>query len=254
MDTIARWDSGARRPPKAAVLVAQAIVEEIIANGLESGARLETEVEMVERFQVSRGTLRESLRLLEHQGVITMKTGPSGGPVVSNPDSRHLASSMSLLLMFSGSTFETVIEMRLHLEPTIARMAAQEPSEELCTALLDSVARMEAGGLSNAADFKDENRRFHSLIAWGSGNSLFGYLVNALNWITDSVLGDADLSSDLRQEALEQHRELTEVIINANPDGAFDAMANHIGAALAQLREHSPEALTRFISWDVYGS
>src|SRR5437660_9252231 len=79
------------RPPKAAMLVAQRIVRHIVRGNLQAGDLLPPERVMLETYQTGRGTLREALRLLEFQGVIALKPGPRGGPVVLNPDASHLA-------------------------------------------------------------------------------------------------------------------------------------------------------------------
>ena len=63
------------RPPKAAMLVAQRIVRDIVPGGLRPGDVLPPERAMLATYETGRGTLREALRLLEFQGVITLKPG-----------------------------------------------------------------------------------------------------------------------------------------------------------------------------------
>lgn len=91
------------RPMKTAMLVAQRIVADINERGNVVGDRLPPERLMLEKYDVGRGTLRESLRFLELQGVITLKPGPGGGPVVVQPDASSLATSLALLLQFSDA-------------------------------------------------------------------------------------------------------------------------------------------------------
>src|SRR5262245_42511900 len=122
--------TAAGRPKKTALLVAQRIVEDINSRGNRVGDRLPPEKAMLEDYDVGRGTLRESLRFLELQGVLTLKPGPSGGPIVQQPDSTALANSLSLLLQFQKAPFKTVIETRVALEPAMARQAAERMSEE----------------------------------------------------------------------------------------------------------------------------
>ena len=66
----------ATRPPKAALLVAQRIVQDALREGRKPGDLLAPERTMLEKYQTGRGTLREALRLLEFQGVIT-RTSPA---------------------------------------------------------------------------------------------------------------------------------------------------------------------------------
>ena len=60
------------RPPKAAMLVAQRIVRDIMRSGMSPGDLLPPERIMIETYETGRGTLREALRLLEFQGVISL--------------------------------------------------------------------------------------------------------------------------------------------------------------------------------------
>ncbi len=61
--------------------VVDQIQEAILQGRLKAGNKLPSERELQEIFQTSRGTLREALRVLEQKGLITIKTGVSGGPL-----------------------------------------------------------------------------------------------------------------------------------------------------------------------------
>src|ERR687891_1501467 len=74
---------------KTSILVAHELARQ--ASQLEPGDILPPERVLIEQLKVGRGTLREALRLLELQGVITLKAGPGGGPVVARPDQRALS-------------------------------------------------------------------------------------------------------------------------------------------------------------------
>ena len=114
-----------QRATKAAVVVARRLVDEILRDDLAPGTRLPPEHEMLEQLEVSRGTLREALRYLELQGVISIKSGPGGGPAVAVPDGHNLASDLGLLLAMSRTPFQHVLDVRLLLEPPIAAAAGR---------------------------------------------------------------------------------------------------------------------------------
>src|ERR1700733_6247644 len=96
--------SGTRRPQKAAMLIAQRIVHDALREHLRPGARLPAGGLMLERYEIGRGTLREALRLLEFEGVITLKPGPKGGPILLNPAASHLASTLQLLMQLNRAS------------------------------------------------------------------------------------------------------------------------------------------------------
>src|SRR5699024_2448427 len=134
-----------RMPPKRSEVVAQRLVRDIRANGKVAGDLLETEAQLCETYSVGRSTIREALRLLELQGVIQIRPGRGGGPVVGPPSSRHLARTLALLMQFSDTRFRTVVETRGQIEPFSAALCAQQRDEEITSALEDSVERMREG-------------------------------------------------------------------------------------------------------------
>src|SRR5690242_15187455 len=104
----------APRPPgapkqKAAVIVAKRIVGQIERLRLGPGDKLPPERAMQEEYGVGRGTLREALRFLELQGVLSLKTGPGGGPVVRQPDSTHLATTLALTMQFADAPYRVIV-------------------------------------------------------------------------------------------------------------------------------------------------
>ena len=185
---VARKKSGARRG-KAAVVLAQEIAREIHRRGLGAGDKLLSEQKMVERYGVARGSLREALRYLELQGVLRIKSGPGGGPVIQVPDGRHFASTLALMLQFVGARFRTIVETRWVVEPGIAALAAERATEDDVAALRAAVAAMR-DTLADGRRFAEAHRRFHDLLAYASGNPLFRFLVPALHWISDGAGGD----------------------------------------------------------------
>src|ERR1700761_3764543 len=89
-------------PVKAAERIARQIVEDISGGTVVPGETLATEASMLKTFKVSRGTLREALRLMEIQGLVVLKSGPSGGPVLARPDPLFAGRMLTLFLRLSG--------------------------------------------------------------------------------------------------------------------------------------------------------
>ncbi len=139
---------------------------------------------MVEEFGVSRATVREALRFLELQGALRIKAGPGGGPVVSVPGAEHLASVLSLHLQFLDASFSSVVDARRAIYPVLAAQAAENASREDVVALRESIARMNADA-HDAELFREEARRFMSLVAAASGNRVLALLVDALHRMSE---------------------------------------------------------------------
>src|ERR1700677_49000 len=119
---------------------------------MRPGDLLPPERVMVEQYGTGRGTLREALRLLEFQGVIALKPGPGGGPILLEPDSTHLSSTIILLMELKTSPFRTIVEARTALEPMISSLAAANMDEDSLLELKRTTDQM-AANLDNEHSF-----------------------------------------------------------------------------------------------------
>lgn len=249
---VPRAPGGVTRPQKTALLVAKQIVEDIARRGNTVGDRLPPEHLMLEEYGVGRGTLRESLRYLELQGAIMLKPGPGGGPIVQQPDAGTLAASLSLLLQFENAPFSTIMEARSVMEPSIARLAAQRMRPEALEDLRANVETLRADSADTAA-FTAESERFHALIAWGSGNALFGYLFDAMVGILAGATMGVEYPKRQRDHTCSIHEEIYAAIADRDPDAASELMARHITEHTTYLEKRFRSALERPIRWDLGG-
>jgi DNA-binding FadR family transcriptional regulator len=113
------------RKPKVAEVVAHNIARDISTRRLSPGARLPSEAVALARFNVSRSSLREALRLLELLGVISIRTGAGGGPVVSQVTSGDFGSTTTFYYHLIGVTIREILEARCILEPVLVRLAVE---------------------------------------------------------------------------------------------------------------------------------
>jgi DNA-binding FadR family transcriptional regulator len=239
----------AQRPPKAAMLVAQRIVSDALRDNLEPGDLLLPERTMLEKYQTGRGTLREALRLLEFQGVIALKPGPRGGPVLQSPDASHLASTVVLLLQLKAAPFRTIVEVRTVMEPLISSLAAERISDEDLSELEATIAQMR-DRMDDQHSFLDANKRFHDIIAWSSGNTLFGYVIESLLGIMDGTALGVDYPGHRRTAILRAHEEIYEALKARDPKQAEARMRDHIEAYERYAERKFPQVLKETIPWD----
>ena len=97
---------------------------------------------MLERYQTGRGTLREALRFLEFQGVLTLKPGPGGGPILLKPDAGNLSSTLVLLMQMNQAPFKEIVQVRSAIEPMISMLAAEVMTDTQLGYLEDSIIQM----------------------------------------------------------------------------------------------------------------
>lgn len=237
-----------RKPPKTAIVVAQRIVADINRMGNVPGERLPPEHSMLEQYSVSRGTLREALRFLELQGVITLKPGPGGGPIVQKPDSQSLEIALTLMLQFEQAPYRSIAESREGIEPIIARLAAKRITPELKEQLIESVEVMREK-LHDLQTFLEMNKVFHHVIAVASENVLLANIIDALLDLLDGSSIGVDYSTVRREAILEAHERVLEAILSGNEDAAEKAMLDHIDEYLVYLEKRHPEALEWPVVW-----
>ena len=96
-----------KRGAKVAEALAQEIVHEIVSRKLRPGTLLSSEAQMLEDYGVGRGSLREALRILEVHGLITMKPGRNGGPMVIEVRTRDYGRMSTLFFHLGGVTFRS---------------------------------------------------------------------------------------------------------------------------------------------------
>src|ERR1700722_17497287 len=104
--------------------VADQIRQAIFRGLIVTGHKLPPEREMAEHFQTSRVALREALRALEKEGLITIKRGAGGGAFVANFDNtlRALTDSLSTVVRLGQAKSAHLTEVRAILEPEISRL------------------------------------------------------------------------------------------------------------------------------------
>ena len=188
-----RYSGEPRRSEKASVEVARRIIDDLVKQGYRVGDRFPPEPDMLKAYEVSRETLREGLRLLEVQGLITIRRGPGGGPRVAPVNAAYLARSASLYFHVSGATYREVFEAWLDLEPTlVARVARREDRAEVEDAMAPflhtDLAHDPRGVFDSAA-------AFHSEIGRLSGNRVLVLLLQSINHIlTELMMERIDLT------------------------------------------------------------
>ncbi|WP_368680314.1 FadR/GntR family transcriptional regulator [Rhodococcus opacus] len=239
-------------PLKRAEMVAQRVVHMIQEQGLKPGDPLPIESDMYETFGVGRSTLREALRVLEQQGVIVIRPGRGGGPTVGLPDSRHLASTLALLMQFSDTPFRSVLETREYIEPIAAALCAQNGDERVIDGLRQSVDAMRAN-ISDEDTFLYENHRFHELIAEGARNPLISYFLNSLDWIIDGARLGVVYSQASRKQVALIHDQICEAIEDGDRDRARDAMSEHMRDTRAFFERKHPRVMNQALTWEMYG-
>lgn len=230
------------------MLVARQIVADINRRGNVPGDRLPPEKMMLEKYQIGRGTLRESLRYLELQGLITLKPGPGGGPVVESPNSVGLATSLTLLLQVENAPYRNIVEARGTLEPAMSSLAALRMSDDELETMRVNLERMRAG-IDDEEVFSETNREFHDIVAHGSGNVLFAHMIDALTGILDGTSMGIEYPQHRRVAVHAAHTRIYEALLSRDASAAADTMREHIDEYTQFIGSKYPKIVESAISW-----
>ncbi len=238
------------RAVKTSERVAAAIVSEIVSGGLGAGERLPNEATMLERFRVGRASLREALRILEVHGLISLRSGPGGGPVVAAVDPRDVARTFSLYLNLTGARIRELVEARLFLEPMVARMAAERGDPESLRRLERALA-YEASIPADDNGYIDAANHFHYTVATMSGNRVVDLLATALKELyTTRTVAGGHASRTTEPTIRREHRAIGEAILAGDADTAEQLMREHTHLYLGRVLDASPEFAESTITWD----
>lgn len=153
--------------------IAAQIRAELAAGRLKVGSRLPSERALSEQFGVSRNTLREALRSLEHAGLIRLQKGARGGAFISERSGDAIATGLMDLYHLGSISPAKLTEARIWLESVIVREACQNATADDLAELNRNIEDAEAAAAEG--DFERRVERhldFHRILARMSGNPI----------------------------------------------------------------------------------
>jgi GntR family transcriptional regulator, transcriptional repressor for pyruvate dehydrogenase complex len=219
----------AERADKISEVLARRIVREIARDHLAPGTRLPPEAAMLRRLGVGRASLREALRILEVYGLITIKPGPGGGPIVHAPTSREFARASTFYYHLGGATLRDLLEARRCVDPLLARLAAASDDTDASALLMESVDASErAYELDDIGTWRRHDFDFHGLVAAASGNRVMDLFGQSLRALFNDRVGERMMGAHDRDVVRNEHRAIANAIACRDPDGAERLMAAHM--------------------------
>ncbi|MDZ7761887.1 MAG: FadR/GntR family transcriptional regulator [Desulfovermiculus sp.] len=144
--------------------VVDQIQEAILEGRLKPGDILPSERELKEMLQVSRGTLREALRVLEQKGLIHIKLGVGGGAVVQDASYEPVTESLALLIRHQKVSLTHLAEFRAGIEGEAAAHAARQINSaqaEHLHSLLNQAAACIGPGEDQTQTFLEADKAIH---------------------------------------------------------------------------------------------
>jgi GntR family transcriptional repressor for pyruvate dehydrogenase complex len=238
-----------QRPAKLAVATAHRIVADIDREGLRPGDRLPTEVDLQERYDVSRATLREALRLLEAHGVLSTRAGRTGGAVVRTPAAAELGGVLALTLQFADAPYSSVVETRQAIDPLLARFAAERATEEELDRLQGLLAELGDQEEDDPVGFLRVNRAFGTALAEATHNPPLQLFAQALSEIISTRFAAEARHLRGRERVVRARRRVLEALRDRDPQRAEAAAGDYVSAYNAVVAEPAAGLLAARVSW-----
>jgi GntR family transcriptional regulator, transcriptional repressor for pyruvate dehydrogenase complex len=222
--------------------VSSLIVDQIrllIRDGkLTAGDRLPSERELGERFGVSRVTVREALRGLEANGLITIKVGARGGAFVTAPTTERLGEGISDLLTLSVITPAEVTEARqvfeLGMIPIVCERADEQDIAELLEICDRADAQVESSNYSVAL-----SAEFHIRVAQATHNAAIEMFAQSFHGpMLESLIRAQEEDPKVGVVGSAEHREFVLAVQQRDVAAAEAVMSKHLARTAERLRPH----------------
>jgi GntR family transcriptional regulator, transcriptional repressor for pyruvate dehydrogenase complex len=246
---------GQLRPPRVAEVVAGVLRERIIGGDLADGDLLPTQDELIAQYRVSRPALREALRILEDEGLLTVRRGKVGGSVIRRPTAGASAYSFGLLLQSRRATIGDLATAIKLIEPVAASLCATRPdrAREVVPALRANLAETEAA-VADGPRFTALARQFHELLVSRCGNETLILALGALEnlwseqerqWAVRAASEGVYPEQRYRRDVLSAHGRVTEAIAAGDADTAGRLDTGHLGQSQRYTLEGSQDEVVR---------
>lgn len=226
------------KPLSTAEIVAADLRRQIVAGKLADGTFLPRQNDLLDLYEVSRPSLREALRVLESEGLISIRRGKLGGAVVHRPSLHMVAQTLGLVLdSQSVSTPDLSTALNL-LEPQcVGLCAARADRHKTVIPLLRDSHEYAASVIDDVQSFTVASRRFHEILVTECGNFSLTLLVGALEavwstrareWAARSVETRQVPELAYRQQGLRDHEIMIAILEDGDVQGAIDEASRHL--------------------------
>ncbi len=219
------------------------LLEEIAVGEHAPGDLLPREVDLAERFEVSRGVVRECIRGLEERGVIAVTHGR--GARVTEPERWDVLDPEVLRAMLAApggaALIDEALECQRLLEVDAAGLAAERAGRDDLDALAASVDKMETEAAraaktpAAAQRYRDADAAFHRALVRAAGNRALARMTVPLHAAL-ATAAPAKSSKRGRDKEVAEHRAVIAAIAGGDAEAARRAVTEHLGSGRRTAR------------------
>jgi GntR family transcriptional repressor for pyruvate dehydrogenase complex len=208
----------------------------ILEGAFASGRPLPSERALAKQFGVSRGSIRDALRMLETIGLLDTRHGQ--GTFAQELDVGRLVAPLVSVLTYRHDLQAELVDVRRIFEPAVARVAATRVNEDDLTALeriLDTQRRKRKTGQSAIL----EDTAFHAVLARATRNRV---LVSIMETLNDLLVESRKLALKQKgrpERSIKGHEAVIAALRRGDGDAAARAMLEHVDQIAALIKPES---------------
>ena len=241
--------AGRNRP----LAVANTLKDWIVERGLQPGARLPQEHELIAELGVAKSTAREAIKLLEAQGLVRTRTGPGGGAFVTEVGADHATALLANHFFFEQPSIADIYELRIALEPLLVR--------ELCAHItveeIETLRRCMSAYTTRPSTIEEEREQrvaeleFHRQLAMSSRNPLLrftcGFLIRLLEDLAVCRRIYDRPNPELRESGVSYQERLIAALLARDAEEASTVMQAHMRTAQRIMLAQEAQLTRRFL-------
>lgn len=220
-------------------LAVEKLIEYIQGDEVEAGQKLPAEVWLCRELNISRTTIREAYRVLQSQGYLEIRAGK--GAFVKSKE-RDFIQEATEWISTNSVLCSDYLYVRIALDPMVARLAAQNATEEdiqdlhtIHQAFLETVKGQDSEKLTRL------DEEFHERIAQSTGNDLLVSLVRITSHSCRILRQNSFCFEEHVNHAVSPHEKILQAIIDRKPERAAQASIDHMVRAFEDLCGCKPQ-------------
>jgi GntR family transcriptional repressor for pyruvate dehydrogenase complex len=215
-------------------ILAGQLRDQIASGELVAGQRLPSEDELTAQYGIARTTLREALRVLESQGLLTIRRGRGGGPEVTHPSLEPAATALAVSLQLQGTTMGDLDEARRMIEPHVAGKLASSHTDEDIAALESAIANAnDAAEAGDLVGFSPAAVAVHEALMARSGNNTMATISQLLHHLVRAYYAQAARHAQMDQKAMRRAVRSYRKLVNLIQAGDVAGATTHWQAQMA---------------------
>ncbi|MCE5343299.1 MAG: FadR family transcriptional regulator [Eubacteriales bacterium] len=212
----------------------QNIEDYILSGEVKIGDKMLTEMELGERLNIGRSTVREALKMIQTMGYL--ETRPGKGNFIVNTTKRSIREHAVDWFVQNECEIHELLEFRKFLEPYVTRLATQRMTDEEVRTLGEAMESFEKAYHANdLRTLNKSEKKFHFTIVKGCHNNVFMSIYDSLMTFLNEYFAMSFSIQETTEQSLRPHQRIYDAIKERDPEKAKDEMRAHIELTIENM-------------------